>query len=132
MEHTLATSATNPKPRRFSRFRLRWLLLLFVPLSISLAVYSRIQLQRQRIQNAFNTMNRIGLDANFATNDDCVIWSRNGNVTDSDLTALIPLGSGKARLANRRLIRLDLRGSKVSDEAIAEFRRYAPECELIK
>jgi hypothetical protein len=118
--------------RRFSRFRLRWLLLLFIPLSISLTVYSYVHWQRQRVRNAFETMNRIGVDASFATNGECVIWSRNGNVTDSDLRSLIPLGSGEARLANRRLIRLDLRGSKVSDEAVAEFRRHAPECELIK
>jgi hypothetical protein len=77
-------------------------------------------------------MNTIRVDANFAANGDCVIYSRSGNVTNDDLKALIPVGTGEARMGSHKVIRLDLRGSKVSDEAAAEFRQAAPQCELIR
>jgi hypothetical protein len=133
--YTPTTFVTTSKRRRFSRFRLLWLLLLFIPLSISLTIYShvrRTQLHSQRIRNAYDRMNTIGVDANFAVNGDCVIYSRTGNVTDDDLKALIPVGSGEAGMGSHKVVRLDLRGSKISDEAAAEFRQAAPDCELIR
>lgn len=42
MTHAPATFATALKRRRFYRFRLLWVLLLFIPLSISLTIYSRV------------------------------------------------------------------------------------------
>jgi hypothetical protein len=42
MTHASATFATALKRRRFHRFRLLWVLLLFIPLSISLTIYSRV------------------------------------------------------------------------------------------
>jgi hypothetical protein len=42
MTHAPATFATALKRRRFHRFRLLWVLLLFIPLSISLTIYSHV------------------------------------------------------------------------------------------
>src|SRR5215510_9422023 len=94
--------------KRYSRFRLRWLLLLFIPVSIALAIYSREEMQRRRISKAFDRFNRVGFDANFATNGDCILYAKNGNITDDDLMALLPVASGEASLGNHKVIRIDL------------------------
>lgn len=116
----------------FARFRLKWLLLAFIPLSVVLAFYCRYVQQRERIRNAYDRMNRLVFDAHFDPNGDCILFARNGNVTDNDLKVLIPIGSGEASMGSRKVIRLELRGSKVSDDAISLFHSSAPECELVR
>ena len=115
-----------------ARFRLKWLLIAFIPLSVLLALYARHELQRQRIQHAFDRISGLVFDAHFNTNGDCILFARRANVTDSDLTALIPIGSGEASIGGHKVIRLELCGSKVSDAAIDLFDHSAPECKLVR
>ena len=132
MTHTPQTSSSTSWLRRFSRFRLRWLLMLFIPSAIALTIYSRREMQRHRIANAYDRINRVGFNANFAANGNCILYARSANITDNDLKALIPIGNGEAGMGSDKVIRIDLHGSNVSDEAIAEFRQSAPECELVR
>lgn len=108
------------------------MLVAFIPLSIALALYYHHLQQRARIQNAYGRINALAFDAHYYLDGDLTLIAKNGNVTDSDLMLLIPIGSGEAGMGDHKVIRLDLRGSQVSDEAAEMFRRAAPECELVR
>src|SRR5688572_22544546 len=112
---TRRTGGERVKRQAFTGFRLKWLLIAFVPLSIAWAFYYRHTEQRERIQRAYDRMNALVFDAHFTPNGDCVLFARNGNLSDPDLKALIPIGSGEARMGSHKVIRMELGGSKVSD-----------------
>lgn len=114
------------------RFRLKWLLVAFIPLSVVFTFYFFQSLHRQRIRTAYDRMNSLVFDAHFNANGDCILFARNGNVADAVLMALIPIGTGEANMGNHKVIRLDLRGSKVSEAAIDRFQHSAPNCELVR
>jgi hypothetical protein len=120
--------------RSLADFRLKWLLIAFVPLSIVLAFYYRHLQHRTRVTRANDTINRLVFDAHYEPDGDgnLQLFARKGNVTDADLMSLIPIGSGEAAFGGHKVIRMELRGSKVSDEAISRFRAAAPECELVR
>lgn len=100
------------------RFRLKWLLMAFIPLSIALAFYYRHLQQRARIQNAYDRINALVFDGRYDPNGDLVLTAKNGNVSDNDLRLLTSIGSGEAGMGGHKVIRLDLRGSQVSDDAM--------------
>src|SRR3954469_10712058 len=87
-----------------TRFRLKWLLLMFIPLSVALTVYGRQALQQKRIHSAYERINRLVFDAHFNANGDCTLYARNGNVTDADLLVLTPIGTGEAGMGDHKVI----------------------------
>jgi hypothetical protein len=117
--------------RNFYRCRLRWLLALFIPLSIVLALYSRTALHRKQRADAYDRMNRLGMDAHFENDGDCILFFKNGNVTDSDLKSFGLVFRGEARMGSHKVIRVELFDSDVSEAAVTEFRRSVQNCELI-
>ena len=131
-QRTERESGESVDRKAFARFRLKWLLIAFIPLSVALAFYYRHLQQRERIRNAYDRINALVFDAHYNPNGDLILFARNRNVTDSDLRVLTPIGSGEAGMGDHKVIRLELRGSKVSDEAADLFRRAAPECELVR
>jgi hypothetical protein len=118
--------------RTVARFRLRWLLLAFIPAVLLLSLYYGTELQHRRLRTAYDRINTVGFDAHFEINGDCTLKSRNSNLNDSDLAALIPICAGEDKLDTHPIVRLELRGSKVTDAAVARFREAAPACELIR
>jgi hypothetical protein len=72
--------------KRFSRFSLRALLLLFIPLSIVLSIYGYVERQRQRAINSWNEIASKGVDAHVSeVGMDLTMSFKNGNVNDDDL-----------------------------------------------
>jgi len=122
----------EPKPdRRWSRWSLRSLLLLIVPLCLAFACYGYISRQRQSAVEAFERMARKGVDANFSNgllHAEYVF--KNGNVTDADLSAFVPAFNGYAPAGFGQIVRIRLSGSQVSAEAVQRFRQAVPDCEV--
>jgi hypothetical protein len=118
--------------RSFYRFRLRWLLLLFIPLSIILALYSRAVAERKLRVDAYNRMNRLGMDAHLENDGDFILLAKKANVTDSDLRALAAILRAEGHIGGHKVTRFELFGSAVSDTAVADFQKAAPHCELVR
>jgi hypothetical protein len=118
--------------RNFYRFRLRWLLVLFIPLSILLAIYSRADANRRLRTDAYDRMNRLGMDARFEEDGDCILFFKNGNVTESDLKSFARCFRYDPHMGRHKVIRVELFDSHVSDTAIADFQKVAPNCELVR
>ena len=117
--------------RRWSRWRLRSLLLLFIPLCAALAYFGHLQRQRGFAIDAYHRMESKGLDANFRNGLlHSVYIFKNGNVTDADLKGFIPAFNGHAPSGWGRIEKIRLNGSKVSAEAVQRFRAAVPDCEL--
>jgi len=122
----------EPKPgRRWLRWSLRSLLLLFVPLCLAFTYCGHISRQRQSAVEAFERMARKGVDANFSNgllHAEYVF--KNGNVTDADLSAFVPAFNGYAPAGFGQIVRIRLSGSQVSAEAVQRFRQAVPDCEV--
>lgn len=129
----MITSA-NWHPRcltRVPRFKLRNLLLFFVPLSIVLILLNHAR-QKEEAIAAFNLMSSKGMDS-LASDGSAYMFSfKNGNVTDDDLLAFIPAFNGHAPSGFIKAARIDLGGSQVSPEAIDRFHRAVPECKIVR
>ena len=124
--------AVQPEPRRrWSRWSLRSVLLLIVPLCLAFACYGHISRQRQSAVDAFERMARKGVDANFSNGLSRAEYVfKNGNVTDADLCAFVPAFNGYAPGGFGRIVRIRLKGSQVSPEAVQRFRHSVPDCEV--
>jgi hypothetical protein len=131
-QRTNRASGGSVNRKIIARFQLKWLLIVFIPLSAMLTIYHRYSVHRERVQNAYDRMNGLVFDAHFNPNGDCILFARKGNVTDNDLKALIPIATGEAGLGSHKVIRLELCGSKVSDGIVSLFRDSGPECELVR
>jgi hypothetical protein len=119
--------------KRFSRFSLRALLLLFIPLSIVLSIYGYVERQRQRAINSWNEIASKGVDAHVSeVGMDLTMSFKNGNVNDDDLDGFIPAFNGYAPKGFGKIIRMELCGSNVSTSAIEQFRHAVPDCEIIR
>ncbi|MAT16717.1 MAG: hypothetical protein CMJ46_15780 [Planctomyces sp.] len=56
----------------------------------------------------------------------------NSNITDADLAVFEDYFNGYGSASTRRpVVQIDIKGSPVSEAAIARFRRNVPECEII-
>jgi hypothetical protein len=128
--------STTTKPltasARIPQFTLRWLLLLFIPISVLLTAFAYVERQKQRAVGAWHDITDKGVGAKFSRDGRVVgIYFRNGNVTDKDLDAFVPAFNGYAPMGFERITMFDLFGSKVSSEAIERFQRAVPECEIV-
>lgn len=115
----------------YPRFTLRRLLMVFVPVSILLAVWGYHSRKRELAIAAWHRMGSKGMDLNMGSSLGHVIYFKNGNVTDDDLVAFIPAFNNFARSGFGRIERMELRGSRVSPEAIDRFRQAVPDCEIV-
>jgi hypothetical protein len=115
-----------------ARFRLKWLLLAFIPAAVLLTLNYRSAAQQRRLRAANDLINNRGFNAHFESNCDYSLIAKNGNLTDSDLATLLPLCDGENNPDKHKIIRLELCGSKVSDEAISQFGQRATDCELVR
>ena len=117
--------------RHFRRWTLRTLLLLCIPLCAGLAYYGHVHRQRQHAIDAFQLMLSKGVDANFGSGFQRVVYTfKNGNVTDADLVEFVPAFNGHAPAGFGRVVVLRLSGSNVSTEAVRRFRETVPDCQL--
>jgi hypothetical protein len=114
--------------KRFPRFRLRLLLLLFVPLSITLFVYGHCQRQKHDAIRAWSIMTGKGV---VLKTDTMVLRFKNANVTDEDLITFIPAFNGYAPKGFPRIRRLDLVNSNVSFQGVERFERAVPACDVV-
>ena len=119
------------RPKGRWRFSLSTLLLLFVPVALVTAFYLRPQWQMRQASRAYQAICAKGVDAHFGDADECAIYFKNGNVTDRDLDAFLPVFNGHLPRGLFRPVSMELRGSNVSAEAIERFQRAVPECEVI-
>jgi hypothetical protein len=129
----MITSADRQRWRfaRVPRFKLRNLLLLFVPLSIALIFLNHARQKEQAIA-AFDLMCSKGMDALASDGSAYTFHFKNGNVTDDDLLAFIPAFNGHAPSGFIKAVRIDLGGSKISSETIDRFHRAVPHCEIVR
>lgn len=117
--------------RRLRRWKLRTVLLLFIPLCAAIAFYGQYYRHRQLAVEAFHRMQSKGVDANFESGLQHAVYTfKHGNVTDDDLQAFVPAFNGYAPDGFGRIVKLRLNGSQVSAEAVRRFRQVAPDCKL--
>ena len=123
--------SSDTSRRRLRSWKLRTLLLLFIPLCAAVALYGQFYRQRQLAVEAFHLMQSKGGDANFRNGLERAVYTfKHGNVTDADLDAFVPAFNGYAPAGFGRIETLRLNGSQVSADAVRRFRRRAPDCEL--
>jgi hypothetical protein len=113
------------------RFRLRVLLLMFVPISIVLALFGNAEIQREHAIKAWDRMGKLGMDASVLKQG-FTVYFKSRNVTDDDLMAFIPAWNGFAPSGFHEIAQVNLCGSNVSDDAVAKFRNSVPSCDLIR
>jgi len=114
------------------RFRLRGLLLMFVPISIVLALFGDTEIKRDRAIKAWDRMSKLGMDVSVLKQGSATAYFKSRNVSDDDLLEFIPAWNGFAPGGFPEIEQVNLCGSNVSDDAVANFRNAVPGCKLIR
>ena len=121
--------------KSMSRWSLRSLLLLMVPLCITFAWLGHLHRQREQAIAAYLLMLGkggmiSGLPLQDVKSSGWLCEFRNVTLTDADLDAFTPAFNGHAPAEYFEIEVLDLRGSRVSADAIQRFRSAVPQCTL--
>ena len=126
-----------PNSQRFTsarvQFGVRTLLIAILLAAVGLGIYTHFERQRQRVWRAFSAICDKGVDTLHLSSDHVVVDFKNGNVTDDDLLRFIPALATETRNPSfGRIVELRLNGSNVTDEALVQLKRLAPDCTTVR